>query len=107
MKFYEKLGFISDVRSKSITETLLIDSVGLIDKLSRIEDQKAKKIVITLSAILWSYRCDEWDGLKEFLILVLSRSGFPPSSIMIDTDYDSNNNRFSSLNSLINECCVA
>jgi hypothetical protein len=102
----EKLSFISDVGSKSITDTLLIDSVGLIDKLSRIEDQKAKKIVVTLSAILWTYRRDEWTGLKEFLIVILSRVGFPPSSIMIDTDYDYRNSRFSSFNSLINEFSV-
>jgi hypothetical protein len=102
----EKLGFISDARSKSITDTLLIDSVGLIDKLSRIEDQKAKKIVVTLSAILWTYRSDEWDGLKDFLIVILSRAGFPPSSIMIDNDYDYSNSRFSSFNSLINEFSV-
>lgn len=101
----EKLGFIP-ARDKSITNSLLVNSIGLIDKLSRIEDQKAKKIVITLSAILWNYRNDEWDGLKEFLILVLSRAGFPPSSIMIDNDYDYRNKRFSSLNSLINEYSV-
>lgn len=101
----EKLGFIPN-KDKSITNRLLVDSIGLIDKLSRIDDQKAKKIVITLSAILWNYRRDEWDGLKEFLILVLSRAGFPPSSIMIDNDYDHNNKRFSPLNSLINEYSV-
>jgi replicative superfamily II helicase len=101
----EKLGFIPN-KDKLITNRLLVDSIGLIDKLSRIDDQKAKKIVITLSAILWNYRRDEWDGLKEFLILVLSRAGFPPSSIMIDNDYDYSNKRFSSLNSLINEYSV-
>lgn len=101
----EKLGFIPK-RDKSITNRLLVDSIGLIDKLSRIDEQKTKKIVITLSAILWNYRRDEWDGLKEFLILVLSRAGFPPSSIMIDNDYDYSNKRFSSLNSLINEYSV-
>jgi len=57
----EKLGFIPN-KDKSITNRLLIDSIGLIDKLSRIDDQKAKKIVITLSAILWNYRRDEWDA---------------------------------------------
>ena len=102
----EKLGFISDARSKSITDTMLIDSVGLIDTLSRIEDQKAKKIVVTLSAILWTYRSDGWDGLKDFLIIILSRAGFPPSSIMVDNDYDYSNSRFSSFNSLINEFSV-
>lgn len=102
----EKLGFISDVRSRSITDTLLIDSVGLIDKLSRIEDQKAKKIVVTLSAILWTYRSDEWDGLKDFLILILSRAGYSPSAIMIDNDYDHDDSCFSPFNSLINEFSV-
>jgi len=100
-----KLGFVN-FGKEEIPYNLLIKSIGLIDKLSRIDDPKANKIVVVLSSILWTYRNDEWDGLKDYLILVLSRIGFPPSSIMLDKDYATNNNRFSSLDSLINEYLI-
>ena len=100
----KKLGFVPDTGNISITDTLLVDSIELIDKFSRIENQTAKKIVITLSAVLWTYQNDEWDGLKDFLILNLSRAGFPPSAIMVDNDYK--DGYFSSFNSLIDEFSV-
>jgi len=103
----KKLGFIPNAKDNSINDTLLIDSIGLIDQLSRIEDQTARRIVVTLSAILWNYRQDDWIGLKEFLIVALSRAGFSPSSIMIDNDYDHINGRYSTFCSLINEFSVA
>lgn len=100
-----KLGFINENQG-FINDSLLLDTIGLLDRLSRIGTQNAKKIVVTLSAVLWTYKQESWDGLNDFLILVLSRAGFPPSSIMVDQDYDYSNNCFSPLNSLINELSV-
>lgn len=86
-----------------IDRSLLIRSIGMIDNLSRIDDERARKIVVTLSAIIWTYRVEEWDGLKDFLILILSRIGFPPSAIMIDKEYDYLSSSFSGLMSFVNE----
>ncbi|NPE29402.1 DEAD/DEAH box helicase [Methanococcoides sp. SA1] len=100
----KKLGFIPNLEDASISDKLLMDSIGLIDKLSRIETQTAKRIVITLSAILWTYKNDEWDGLKDILIVNLSRAGFPPSAIMLDDGYEEGS--FSSFYSIIDEFLV-
>ena len=74
----EQIGFIHNNRT-FIDEDLLIRSIGMLDRMSRINNQKAKKIVVTASAILWTYKEDNWDGLRDFLVLILSRAGFPPS----------------------------
>jgi hypothetical protein len=100
-----QLGFISESYN-IIDENLLNKTVGLLDTFSRVDNERARKIVITLSAILWTYRKEEWEGLKDFLILTLSRTGFSPSAIMLDTDYDFEDSSFSGSSSLINELNV-
>jgi hypothetical protein len=101
-----KLQFI-DVSYNVIDESLLIKSIGLLDELSRSEDERLKKVVVTVSAILWTYKDEDWGGLSDYLILVLNRIGFPPSAIMIDKDYDFDNAKLSGLDSLINELSIS
>jgi hypothetical protein len=90
-----------DGRISSIDSPLLTKAVGLIDSLSRQEDEVSKRTAVVLSAILWTYRKPEWDGLKDFLLLVLSRLGFSPSTLMIDLECNKNNGRYSPLQSII------
>jgi hypothetical protein len=98
----KQLKFVSE-NQQTIDEKLLISSISLLDELSRAQNERARKIVITVSAILWTYKQGNWEGLKDFLILILSRVGFPPSAIMIDSDFDNQNGQFSGLNSILNE----
>ncbi|MDF7809491.1 DEAD/DEAH box helicase [Pontiellaceae bacterium B12219] len=100
------LGF-SDQTPPVINEKVLYRSIGLIDKLSRHTSQHAKKIVIILSSILWTYRDENWDGLKEFLVVSLTRAGFSPSSIMIDTEYNHDKKQYSLSGSILNQFSVA
>lgn len=101
-----RLGFIKRAPA-TIDIELVHKAVGLLDAISRVETQRARRFVVTLSAILWTYRSQEWDGLKEFLVLILSRAGFAPSSIMIDDEYDHVRNRFSMPIGLVNQFAVA
>lgn len=90
----KQLRFVEDA-DDCIEKDLLNKAIGLIDRLSRESSLKAKKMVVVLSAILWTYREESWDGLQEFLIMALSRAGFPPSSIMIDQEYSPETRQFS------------
>lgn len=105
IKTAERLGFL-DKSETHIEEPLLIRSIGLIDTLSRSDSEHDKKVIITLCSILWTYRNPSWDGLKDFLILILSRIGYSPSSIMVDDKYDKSDNIYSPTNSLISELLV-
>ncbi|WP_346859445.1 DEAD/DEAH box helicase [uncultured Draconibacterium sp.] len=100
-----RLGFI-EVVNEDITDELLNSSIGLLDRFSRESDERKKRIVITISALLWTYKKESWEGLYDFLIVILSRSGFSPSAIMIDDNYDSVNKQFSGLSSLISSLTV-
>src|SRR5690554_3994612 len=90
-----------------ISDTLLYKAINVIDHYSRCEDDNAKQIVIVLSSILYSYKKKHWKGLRQFLVIVLSRIGFAPSAIMIDKDFNYDTNQFSSFDSFISELSTA
>lgn len=100
------LGLIDD-DGQEIDRKLLYKSIGIIDRLSRRDDDYAKNVVISISSVLWTYRKKNWDGLREFLILVLSRVGFSPSSIMVDDGYDHSQSCYSPLNGMVNQVSIA
>lgn len=82
---------------------LLLEALGLIDRASRSEHHLARKIVIGLSSLLWTYRDKDWIGLSEYLIVALNRAGYPPSSIMLDDNYDHAHGLYTHFLSLVNE----
>ena len=89
-----------------IDSKLLNQSIGMIDELSRYKGEISRKAVVVASSILWSYKEDNWDGLKDFLIICLSRSGFSPSALMIDKDFNRETGTFSANNSIINQLAI-
>lgn len=106
VKIAGKLGFIES-SDNNISYELLVDAIGVIDFLSRRPDEKAKKIVVVLCAIIWEYKEEAWDGLSSFLIIVLTRIGFAPSSVMVDSGYDAEESQYSGMSSMIDELLVS
>lgn len=104
-KIASKLNFTNSYLNE-IDEGILFKAIGLIDRLSRINDESSRRTIIILSAILWEYREVKWDGLREFLILILTRIGFAPSTLMIDTEYDPETMKYSELSGLINQLFI-
>ncbi len=95
-----KLGLVDSI-SEQLDYSLLLRSLGYIERLSRKNpSDKEKKIIITISALLWTYRDNEWIGLRDYLSLILARIGCAPSSIMIDEEYDRNHALFSRMQSV-------
>lgn len=107
LKVAKQLGFTQKTVSDHLTTEVMLSAIGTIDKLSRSSDETDKRIVITLIAILWTYRSPEWEPLKDFLLLCVSRIGFPPSAMMIDNKFDTVNNTFSTVNSLFDQFGIA
>lgn len=100
-----KLGFIN-TSTIELNEKLLHNSIAIIDEMSRSKEDDDKRIVVIASAILWSYRNPQWDGLRDFLTLALSRAGFSPSSMMIDDSFDYENGVFSSIDSIFDRFAI-
>jgi hypothetical protein len=105
-KTAERLKFIDPVEVELPLKTVY-RAFGLLDELSRREDDESKNIVVTIAAILWIYKSPQSDKIGEFLVLVLSRIGYPPSSILFDTGYDFKQGRYSGTDSLINQLSIA
>lgn len=101
-----KLNFITEHPSEQINDEFLTDAISVLNELSIRTDEHSKKQLIAICALLWTYRKQEWDGLKNYLILFLSRAGFGPSSIMIDNDYSFADKQFSFGESLLNQFAV-
>lgn len=89
-----------------ISESDLFDTISLLNYLSNKGDDYSKRQVIILSALLWTHRKMEWNGLKDYLMMFLSRAGFSPSTTMIDSEYDNEAKTFSPLNSLLNQLSI-
>jgi hypothetical protein len=100
-----KLNFIPK-EELNISENLLYRSVGLLDQLSRDNNDETRKLVITVSAILWTYKDSNWDGLREYLVLVLNRIGFSPTALMVDGKKNHGDQKLDGLNSLINQFSI-
>ncbi len=81
-----KCGFI-DGSKIIVTEKLLVEAISVLNELSVNTSEKTSKYLISICALLWTYKDDNWDGLKDYLTLFLSRAGFGPSSIMVDNWY--------------------
>jgi hypothetical protein len=101
-----KLNFIDLGKIPLVDEKLLIESISVLNELSIKKDEMSKRQLIAICALVWTYRDFKWDGLKDYLILFLSRAGFGPSSIMLDSEYSYQNRQFSFGESILNQFAV-
>jgi len=101
-----RLKFIDGNSDEQIDEEFLTEAISALNELSIKADELSKKQLIAICALLWTYRKKEWDGLKNYLILFLSRAGFGPSSIMIDSEYSFSEKQFSFSENLMNQFAV-
>lgn len=101
-----RLKFIEENLDEQIEEEFLTEAISVLNDLSVKTDEDSKKQLIAICALLWTYRKKEWDGLKNYLILFLSRAGFGPSSIMLDSEYSFSDKKFSFSENLLNQFAV-
>lgn len=102
-----KLHFIVRGNSHEMDYDFLIQCLDILNELSVKKDELSKRRLIAISALLWHYRDPAWEGLKNYLILFLSRAGFGPSSIMLDEGYSHQTQSYSFRESLLNEFAVS
>lgn len=100
----QKLKFTKKPTLK-IDDTIIRDSIELIDRISRLDNEYSSRVTVALCAIIWTYCKKDFPYIKDFFVLVLSRIGYPPSSIMIDDDYQ--NKSFSGINSIFDKLSIS
>jgi len=100
--FARKIGLING-DEKEISYELLIKSLSAIDNLSKDKNDFAKRLIVLLVSILWEYSNEEFkESLREIFIVILSRAGVAPSTILIDDNYKLTN-KYSSTKSYFSE----
>src|ERR1043165_8601969 len=91
--------------TREINEDLLRECISELDEISIRCKEEDKKAIVTICAILWTYRKVEWIFLKPFLIKILSRAGFAPSTIILDDNYFENK-RYSGVESFLDQLAI-
>jgi len=100
-----KLG-LTDRAPTLIDEPLLLECLHLVDDLSRKNDEDSKNVVVMITGLLWAHWDERWSGVKDILVLALSRMGFSPSVFMVDRDKD-DSGKLSPMQSLFSEMYTA
>jgi len=100
----KKLSLIHTNNESVLEKDLLIEAISVLNDLSIKPNEYEKKQLIAICALLWTYHDRNLNGLKNYLILFLSRAGFAPSSIMVDDDYK--DNQYAASDSLLNQFAV-
>jgi superfamily II DNA/RNA helicase len=102
-----KLQLVDNHLQERISDDFLHECIAALNELSLKRDETAQRQLIAIAALLWNYRSPQWVGLKNYLVLFLSRAGFGPSSIMLDPDYSHQTRSYSFGESIRNKVAIA
>ncbi|TGK03782.1 DEAD/DEAH box helicase [Leptospira semungkisensis] len=101
-----RLNYIEGVQ-ESFPEDLLKEALIALDVITRNPSDNERKIAITICAVIWQYKSDDWNGLKDHFLLILTRIGQAPATMMIDEGYEERSQTFSPMDSYISQVAVA
>lgn len=77
-----------------VSYQLILKTIRYLDYMTTIEENPSKEYIITIVALMWEYTNKEEYDLKNFIIKVLSRIGYPTSAIVIDNEFDKDECKF-------------
>ncbi|HAN10528.1 MAG TPA: hypothetical protein DCP90_07930 [Clostridiales bacterium] len=104
IEFYKigfKLGFIDKVKEPDTN--LIYETIRCLDRETSCTEFFDNNLIITIIALMWEHVDREIFNLKDFIIKILSRIGYPTSAIIVDAEFEKDNCRFSNMNSLLDE----
>lgn len=96
-----KLGFAQN--TPMISDELILKSIRCIDYETSMKNTPSVNYVITLLALMWEYADSEKYDLRKIIVKFLSRIGYPTSAIIVDKEFDKEECRFSSLESVFEQ----
>ncbi|WP_276484762.1 DEAD/DEAH box helicase [Paraflavitalea pollutisoli] len=101
-----RLQFLEGDVQEKLDEDFLMEILVVINELSLKKDEPSQRLLIGIAALLWNYKDPAWDGLRDHLLLLLSRAGFGPSTIMLDREYSRQEKTYSFGTGLMNSYAV-
>lgn len=81
-------------KKAEVTEQLILKTIRCLDYVSVFEKNQQKNYIITIIALMWEYIDKNKYNMKDFIIKILSRIGYPTSAIIIDEEYKKSDSKF-------------
>lgn len=91
-KTAKKARFIS--YSVKVEHRLVLDTIRCLDYMTTVNKDKYKNYVITVVALMWEHIDKNIYNIKDVILKMLSRIGYPTSAIIIDDEYDKSDGKF-------------
>lgn len=100
----KRIGFIN--KSVFPSHQLILKTIRTIDYETTMVSPVNVNAVISLLALMWEHIDKKKYDIKDFVIKILSRIGYPTSSIIVDRGFDFKKNQFSITNSVLDKYIV-
>lgn len=108
IEFYymaKRLGFIDNAICPN--QSLILTTIRIIDYETTMPAEKDTNTVIALLSLMWEHIDKSKYDIKDFLIKIFSRIGYPTSAIISDNGYDPRVCQFSSINSILDRVSLS
>lgn len=80
---------------------MILDTIRCLDSITSNKNKELYNYVITILALMWEHTDKSKYDLKNFILKMLSRIGYPTSAIIIDSDFHKNDSKFFRPNSFL------
>lgn len=99
-----RIGFIN--RDVSSDLELILNTIRIIDHETVMADSVDVNAIITLLALMWEHIDKEKYDLKDFILKILSRIGYPTAAIIVDKGFNIEQGQFSATASAFDMCTI-
>jgi hypothetical protein len=100
-------GFVNSDRTLKVTHKLIVDTIRCLDYLTTVKNEFSLNYVITVVALMWEHVDRNEYDLRNFILKILTRIGYPTSAIIVDNEFDISDGRFFRPNSVIDILSLA
>ncbi|MFZ2539224.1 MAG: DEAD/DEAH box helicase, partial [Oscillospiraceae bacterium] len=80
---------------------LIMDSIRCLDYITAMEKGRHQNYVITVIALMWEHIDKTKYDIKNFVLKILTRIGYPTSAIIIDNEFTESGDKFFRPNSIL------
>lgn len=99
-----RMGFIE--KTVHPNHALILDTIRVLDKETSINPDFNSNKIIAILALLWEHTDPSVYDLKDFLLKILSRIGYPTSAIIADNEFSNDLCQFSPVKSILDKCTL-
>ncbi len=94
-----KAGLVN--RNIEVSYKLILDTIRCLDHITTVKNDYSINYVITVIALMWEHVDRDAYDIKNFILKILTRIGYPTSAIIIDDEFDFREGKFFRPNSVI------